>query len=52
MSFETFTIGISMLLYTMTGISYLIKDNWPWALVWFAYALANIGMIWAATIKK
>lgn len=35
-------------LYTLTGIGFLLKKNWPWAIVWLSYAMANVGLIWAA----
>lgn len=48
-SLESFTVFASFVLYTITAISYYMKGNYPWALTWFSYALANIGLIWAAT---
>lgn len=53
MTFESFTIGTVTLLYFATAVNYGVKGNYPWCLIWFAYALANVGLIWAAktTIK-
>ena len=48
MSFEQIVVGIAMVLYAMVGVSYTIKGDMPWALVWFSYAMANVGLIWAA----
>ena len=48
MTFESFTVGTAFFLYFATGVSYALKNNFPWALIWFAYALANLGLIWAA----
>lgn len=48
MTFESFTVGAAFLLYLSTSIIYASKYNWPWALIWFAYAVANLGLIWAA----
>lgn len=48
LSLESITIFMSFLLYAITGVSYCIKGNYPWALTWFSYAAANIGLIWAA----
>lgn len=48
MSFEQIVVGIAMVLYAMVGVSYTIKGDMPWALVWFSYATANVGLIWAA----
>lgn len=48
MNFEQIVVGIAMVLYAMVGVSYMIKGDMPWALVWFSYAMANVGLIWAA----
>ena len=40
--------GIVMVLYLLTAIAFLLKKEGPWALTYFAYALANIGLIWAS----
>lgn len=48
MNLETLTIGICMILYFITGTSFAIKGNWAWAIVWYSYSFANIGMILAA----
>jgi len=37
--------GIVAMLYLITAISYLLKKDYAWALVWFSYGLANIGLI-------
>jgi hypothetical protein len=37
--------GIVAVLYFITAISYLFKRDYAWALVWFSYSLANIGLI-------
>lgn len=48
MNLETFTVGSSMVLYFITGTSFALKGNLPWALTWYAYAFANVGLILAA----
>lgn len=48
MNIETITVGICMVLYFITGATFAAKGNLPWALVWFAYAVANVGLIWAS----
>lgn len=35
-------------LYFITALGYVLKKDWPWALVWGCYALSNIGLIMAA----
>lgn len=47
-SIESHIVFIAAVLYLVNGGCYAIKGNWPWALVWFAYGIANIGLMWAA----
>lgn len=47
MNFEQIVILISALLYFSVSVSYLLKQQYAWALVWFAYTTANIGLILA-----
>ena len=39
---------ISAVLYAIVGILYGMEKEWAWCLVWIAYALANLGLVWAA----
>ena len=32
-------------LYSVVGICYIIKKDYAWAMIWLAYATANIGLI-------
>lgn len=32
-------------LYSVVALSYIIKGDYPWGLVWGSYALANVGLI-------
>jgi len=41
--------AITGVLYLMTSVAFLYKRKPDWALVYFAYALANVGLILAAT---
>ena len=50
MNFEQIVISISALLYFSVGVSYLMKRQYAWAMVWFAYSMANLGLI--LTSKK
>jgi hypothetical protein len=45
---ESHIVGVVTVLYAWVGISYAAKGEFPWALTWLAYALANVGLIWAA----
>ena len=33
------------------GVGYGIKKEWAWSLVWISYALANVGLVLAASEK-
>jgi len=53
-SFE-FTEYITLMvtfLYTSAAISYLLKKEYAWALVWFSYAMANVGLVILSLTKK
>lgn len=32
-------------LYFFVGVLYALKRDWAWALVWFSYAMANVGLV-------
>jgi hypothetical protein len=51
MNLENIVVVVVFFLYFISGVSHLIKGNFPWALIWFSYSLANLGLIWAF-IKK
>lgn len=40
--------GVVLLLYLATAAAFLVKKQPSWALVYFAYSLANVGLIWAS----
>jgi len=37
------------ILYIITSLAFVYKQQPAWALIYFSYALANIGLIWAST---
>lgn len=43
--------GTTMCLYFLTSLAFLYKRDFAWALVYTAYAMANIGLIWASLCK-
>jgi hypothetical protein len=51
MNFETIIVGIVAILYATVGVSYALKGNYHWAIVWASYASANFGLILLA-LKK
>lgn len=44
--------GITMVLYFLTALAFCAKRQPAWALTYFAYALANVGLIWASVLTK
>jgi hypothetical protein len=44
----TYTVAICGILYLATGIGFLIQKQWGFALAYFSYSLANVGLIMAA----
>lgn len=40
--------SIVFVLYLGTTMAFLSKKEYAWALTYFAYALANVGLIWAS----
>ena len=46
-TFEQIAITTSGILYFLVGMTYLIKKEYAWAIIWFAYSTANIGLMLA-----
>ena len=40
---------ISAILYFIVGVSYGLKKEWAWCLVWISYSLSNVGLVLAAS---
>tara|TARA_R110002096_G_scaffold28772_1_gene87213 strand:- start:579 stop:755 length:177 start_codon:yes stop_codon:yes gene_type:complete len=40
---------IAGVLYAVVGIGYLIRKDYAWSMVWISYALANLGLVLAAS---
>lgn len=40
------TLAIATICYALTGISNLKQKDYPHAIVWFAYAVANSALLW------
>lgn len=51
MNLENLVVGLCMIGYLIVGVSFLFKNNYPWALIWFSYGTANLGLIWAQNAK-
>jgi len=47
-TYENIVVGICGLAYLSVGVSYFIKGNAPWGMIWACYGTSNIGLIWAA----
>ena len=48
MLFGTWIVLLGMVLYLVAAVSYAIQHHWTWALIYTAYALANVGLAFAA----
>lgn len=47
----TIPVAICGILYLGTAIGFILKGQYSWALTYFAYALANVGLILASIGK-
>jgi len=47
--FIAFIPSVVGVLYAMVAICYVCKGDWAWAIVWGAYALANLGLVMAGS---
>lgn len=45
MNFEQIVILAAGVLYFSAAVSYLLKRDFAWSLIWFAYATANFGLM-------
>lgn len=43
--------AVTGVLYALTALAFIVKKQPSWALVYFAYALANVGLICASITK-
>jgi hypothetical protein len=48
MNFEHIVITIAALLYFLVGVVYCVKQQYAWAMTWFCYSFANVGLILAS----
>ena len=46
-----YAISASILLYSLIAISNLKDKDYPHAMIWGCYAMANIGFLWHELIK-
>lgn len=51
MTIENLAVFGGFILYLIAAGSFAYKNNWAWAMIWFCYAMANVGLIWAS-LKK
>jgi NADH:ubiquinone oxidoreductase subunit 6 (subunit J) len=51
MTFGMTAIAVSAVMYVIVGFSCIRQKDQPHALMWFSYAMANIGLLWYE-IKK
>jgi hypothetical protein len=50
--YSIWAISITSVCYTVTSIGCIKDRDYPHALMWFAYALANIGLLWYEIQKQ
>lgn len=44
--------AICGVIYFITAAAFGYQARWGWALAYFAYGLANVGLIWASLVEK
>jgi hypothetical protein len=44
--------AICGLVYLVTALAFCYQTRWGWAVAYFAYALANLGLIWASLTER
>lgn len=50
-TFENIVVCMAFVLYTCVAIAHTYKQNYAWAVVWGGYAVSNLGLIAAQSIK-
>ena len=48
----TIPVAICGLLYLATSVGFAMKHQWGWSLSYFAYAVANVGLIMASLSEQ
>jgi len=43
--------GLVAVLYSITAAAFVAKREYAWGLVWFSYAMANVGLILAEAYR-
>ena len=46
MKMSIYTISICTLMYVLTSVACVKDKDYPHAILWFAYGLANAGLLW------
>jgi hypothetical protein len=41
-----FSISVATFLYILCSVDNIRQEDYPHALTWFAYSLANLGLLW------
>jgi hypothetical protein len=44
--------AITGMLYAAAAGGYAWRAEWPWAIAFASYALANVGLVWAAVESR
>lgn len=40
------------IIYFLTAAAFGYEQRWGWSLTYFAYGLANVGLIWASIVER
>jgi hypothetical protein len=43
---------LAIMLYIVIGIQNCLDKDYPHAMIWFSYALANFGFLWYEWVKQ
>jgi hypothetical protein len=50
--YAIYAISISSICYAIASIACIKDKDYPHSLMWFAYALANVGLLWYEIQKQ
>ena len=45
-------VSLTIVLYNITAFCCIKQKDYPHALMWFSYALANTGLLWYEIVKE
>ncbi len=51
MTLERLLPLVVAVLYAVTAMGYISKRDWPMAVLWLAYAIGNVAIVWSCWTK-